>query len=435
VSTRLSIEEVPGTALTPPEPPVVETTAPGGSRPRVTGVDVARGLALLGMIAMHVLDDVGDNGPTATGLLASGRSAATFAVLAGVSVAFLSGGRTLLYGRARAAAAAGLAVRALVIGTIGLLLGFAHSGIALILVFYAALFVLAIPLLGLGARALALLAAAAAAVGPVVLVAAAGLGLPTSGTAEPTPVTLVTEPVGLLVQVLVTGDYPVVVYLAYLCAGMAIGRLDLTSVRLAWRLVAGGVAMAAAAQLASWVLLYPLGGMARLLGHADLSDGRSDAVNQLLWNPEQQGSWSYLALASPHAHTQLDLLNSTGSALVVLGVALLLTRIPAAQRLLGPLRAAGTMSLTLYSGHVLVIASGVLADWDVALYLFLVIGCLIFAVLWRRGHDQGPLEKLVGTLSGRVRRIVLAGGQAPVGSPGCEPTRHPVDRAHNLRVG
>jgi uncharacterized membrane protein YeiB len=384
----------------------------------VTGVDVARGLALLGMIAKHVLDDVGDDGPTTTGLLASGRSAALFAVVAGMSVAFLSGRRTVLHGRARAAAAAGLAVRALLIGTIGLLLGFAHSGVELILVFYAALFVLAIPLLGLGPRTLALLAAAVAAVGPVVLVATAGQGLPTSGTAEPTPVTLVTRPVGLLAQVLVTGDYPVVVYLSYLCAGMAIGRLDLTSVRLAWRLVAGGVAMAATAQLVSWVLLYPLGGMDRLLAHVDLSDGRADAVTELLWDPEQQGSsWSYLALASPHAHTQLDLLNSTGSALVVLGAALLLTRISAAQRVLGPLRAAGTMSLTLYSGHILVIASGLLGDWDVALFLFLVIGCLLFAILWRRGHDQGPLEKLVGTLSGRVRRAVLASGQAPVGSP------------------
>ena len=41
---------------------------------------------------------------------------------------------------------------------------------------------LAIPLLGLEPRALALMAAAVAAVGPVVLVATAGLELPTSGT-------------------------------------------------------------------------------------------------------------------------------------------------------------------------------------------------------------------------------------------------------------
>ena len=50
------------------------TVARGG---RVTGVDLARGLALFGMIAKHIFDDSTDTGPTATGLIASGRSAAT----------------------------------------------------------------------------------------------------------------------------------------------------------------------------------------------------------------------------------------------------------------------------------------------------------------------------------------------------------------------
>jgi uncharacterized membrane protein len=91
------------------------------SRPRVTGVDVARGLALLGMMAVHVFDTFDDGAPSASTVIAGGRSAATFALVAGVSVAFLSGGRSVVQGRARSAAAAGLAVRALVIGAIGLL--------------------------------------------------------------------------------------------------------------------------------------------------------------------------------------------------------------------------------------------------------------------------------------------------------------------------
>jgi uncharacterized membrane protein len=201
----------------------------------VTGVDLARGLALLGMMAKHVFDDVTGHGPTATGLIASGRAATTFALVAGVSIAFLSGGRRILHGRARTAAAAGLAVRALLIGTIGLLLGLAGSGIELILVYYAVFFLLTIPLLGLRPRTLALLSVAFAALGPVLLFATDGMNLPYSGTSEPTPITLATEPLALLVQTLVTGDYPAVVYMAFVCAGLAIGRLDLTS-----RRVAGG---------------------------------------------------------------------------------------------------------------------------------------------------------------------------------------------------
>jgi Heparan-alpha-glucosaminide N-acetyltransferase, catalytic len=63
------------------------------ARPRVLGVDVARGVALLGMMATHVFDEITDTGPTATAVVAAGRSAATFAFIAGLGVALLTGGR------------------------------------------------------------------------------------------------------------------------------------------------------------------------------------------------------------------------------------------------------------------------------------------------------------------------------------------------------
>ena len=74
-------------------------------------------------------------------------------------------------------------------------------------------FLLTIPLLGLRPRTLALLSVAFAALGPVLLFATDGMNLPDSGTSEPTPITLATEPLALLVQILVTGGYPAVVYI------------------------------------------------------------------------------------------------------------------------------------------------------------------------------------------------------------------------------
>jgi hypothetical protein len=51
-----------GTIPEPLGPPVL-ASASGGSGARVIGVDVARGLALLGMIAVHIFDTLhGDNG-------------------------------------------------------------------------------------------------------------------------------------------------------------------------------------------------------------------------------------------------------------------------------------------------------------------------------------------------------------------------------------
>ncbi|MGY2062520.1 heparan-alpha-glucosaminide N-acetyltransferase domain-containing protein, partial [Nocardia gipuzkoensis] len=62
------------------------------SAARLIGVDAARGLALIGMMAVHVLPDATDDGdPTWSFTLFGGRASALFAVLAGVSVALLTG--------------------------------------------------------------------------------------------------------------------------------------------------------------------------------------------------------------------------------------------------------------------------------------------------------------------------------------------------------
>jgi hypothetical protein len=379
-------------------------------KPRVIGVDVARGLALFGMMATHVFGTFNeDGGPTAAMVIAAGRSVATFVLVAGVSLALMSGGRTAVRGSDRTAVAAGLAVRALLIGAIGLTLGFFKQANEIygILPSYAVLFLLAIPLLGLRPLILAGIAAAVIALGPVLLVATAGAGLPYFGSeAEPNLGTLVHDPLVLLVQLLITGHYPVVVYLAYLCAGMAIGRLDLSSRRLAWWLLGGGLALAVTARIVAAVLLYPLGGLARLIAQGRMQDDPGLGAEILRWAPRQGSSWWYLAPPSPHSHTPVDLVHTLGSAMAVLGAALLLTRVPAVARVLWPVAVAGSMVLTLYSAHLLLLATDVLQDDLVLLYVLMVVGALAFALPWRRRFRQGPLEWLVAVVAGRARRMV-----------------------------
>src|SRR6478672_13847572 len=111
--------------------PVLPQVAPG----RIVGVDVARALALIGMMATHMLP--GFDGVEGTHVpwpqqVAGGRASALFAVRAGVSVALVSGRTTPLRGRARAAVSARLVARAGCIGALGLLLGLVPSGIAVI---------------------------------------------------------------------------------------------------------------------------------------------------------------------------------------------------------------------------------------------------------------------------------------------------------------
>ncbi|HEV2798554.1 MAG TPA: heparan-alpha-glucosaminide N-acetyltransferase domain-containing protein, partial [Nocardioides sp.] len=116
----------------------------GTSAGRLVGLDVARCVALLGMVATHVLDERTASGDLGTAQwLAGGRASALFAVLAGVSLALMT--REPLHGRPLALRTLGIAGRALLIGALGLLLGTLDTGIAIILTYYAVLFVLGLP--------------------------------------------------------------------------------------------------------------------------------------------------------------------------------------------------------------------------------------------------------------------------------------------------
>lgn len=390
--------------------------APGAppGRSRVPGVDVARGVALFGMMATHVLATFDDSGPTTATVVAGGRSAGTFALLAGVSIAFMSGGRQGVHGAARTATSAGLAVRALLIGAIGLLLAVADTDVDVILPAYALAFLLVVPLLGRRPQVLGLIAAALITLGPVLLVALARAGLPYSD-ANPTATQLVGDPLGLLLGLFVTGEYPVLLYLGLVCAGLAVGRLDLGSRLVAGWLLAGGIALAVVSRLVSLVLLHPLGGLDRLVAQGGFETEEASPAMTLLWQPEQGSSWWYLALSGPHAHTSLDMVHVLGSAAAVVGACLLLTRIPPLRRLLWPLQAAGAMTLTLYSAHILVLGTGALEDSPGALFLLMVVCSSAFAVRWRRWQDQGPLERVVAAAANSTRRAVLTRSGPPAG--------------------
>ncbi|MCH6170585.1 heparan-alpha-glucosaminide N-acetyltransferase domain-containing protein [Pseudonocardia alaniniphila] len=374
---------------------------------RIEGVDLARGLALLGMIATHVFDAVDDNGaPTAATIVAAGRSAASFAMIAGVSLALISGRQRPLEGRDLSAMRTGILVRAIVIGAIGLAIGFSDD-VDIILPYYAVLFLLAIPLLRLQPRMLVRIAIALAIIAPLLNTAMIFAGLPRPDD-NPTFATLFTDPVGLFQVLFLTGYYPVLAYLAYICVGLAIGRCDLTSALVARRLLFGGIALVVLAWAIALPLLYGLGGIHTLSGLGDF-DG-DPASSYLLWDGDDLtpiSSWWWLALPASHSTSWIDMINTIGSAMAVIGGSLLLVRVPLIARLLRPITVAGTMALTIYTAHVLVLATGVLDDEAGLLYLVLIVGACVFALLWRRFLGQGPLERLVAELSGRARRAVL----------------------------
>ena len=348
------------------------------------------------MAAVHVLPATDPDGsPSLPDLIASGRSAALFAVLAGVGLALAFDRRASV---PRSAAA--VVVRAVLIGAVGLALGMLQSGVAVILAYYAVFFVLALPWLRAGPRTLAAAAAAVAVVLPVVSFAVRD-DLPPRDRASPVFADLA-EPGQLLSELLFTGYYPAAVWLAYLLTGLAVGRLALQRTRTAVRLVGVGAALAVGAVAVSALLLGPLGGYDRL---ADVvrPDG-AQSVQQVVdaarfGNVPTTSPW-WLATDAPHTSTPLDMAHTTGTALLVVGLALLLRG--RAVLLLRPLSAAGSMPLSLYTAHVVVLGTTE-SDHPERYYLVQVAVGLVVAVLWRRFVGRGPLEKVLALVTGPLR--------------------------------
>ena len=356
---------------------------------RLLGVDAARAIALIGMMAVHLLPGTDPDGSASTAyLIASGRASALFAVLAGVGLALANGGIRPPSGSARLTAAAGIVGRALLILLLGLFLGDLDSGVAVILVNYAFLFLIASAFIGLSARSLGVTAFMWAVLAPVISfwlrsgLSDSSFGVP--GFNE------LGDPAGFLREILLTGYYPVFPWIAYLLAGMAAGRSDIRSPRVAARLVGVGVGLAAASKVISALLLR------------SFAPGLPEPVQFFGTTPTD--TWWYLAMATPHSATTLDLLHTTGTSLVVLGGCLLVAA--AGRYALVWLAAAGGMTLTLYTAHVLALATGWGLEDRPTLLVWHVVAAIVIGLVWRTFVGRGPLETLAASLAESFKKAI-----------------------------
>lgn len=362
---------------------------------RIVGLDVARCIALIGMIATHVLVPVDDTGVTFVQQLAGGRASALFAVLAGVSLALMSGGPSPLRGREQQAVSGGLVVRALLVAGIGMAIGGLPTGIAVILTYYGLLFLLGIPFLGLRARSLALLSGVCLLVVPP-LSQLLRPQLPDPSYASPN-VDMIGNPWQLLTELTFTGYYPVVPWMAYLLAGMAIGRLDLSRSRAALDLLVAGALLATSGWFLSNALLDRPGVMRTLARTYDgprEADSLTELLDHGLAGVTPMGSWWWLAVRAPHSGTSFDLAHTIGSAVVAISVCMLLARL--APRAMAVLFGAGAMTLTLYTAHVIMRIPEIWPGDSLEVYQRHVVFALSVGALFRLRGIRGPLETVVG---------------------------------------
>lgn len=340
---------------------------------RIGGVDLARGLAVLGMFAAHLLwitepFDVLDPGTWVA--VVSGRSSILFATLAGVSIGLVTGARSPLAGVAMKTARGRLAVRAGLLWVLGILLIATGVPVFVILPAYALMFLLALPLTSLPARVLLPLAAVLALTMPFVQIVLDALPFWSSPIGEPVSLGL-------------GWHYPFTTWIAFVVAGLGVARAGVTRLRVqVWLVLAGAV----------------LAAIGYGLGAATGSDPGAEAASYLgaLWT------------VRPHSTGLLEVIGSGGFALAVLGVCLLACRTVLAWVVL-PLRAVGAMPLTAYTLQLVVWAAvagavlprvGDLAGFR-ALEPFwpLTLGTIVLCSAWALLVGRGPLETVLDAAS------------------------------------
>lgn len=410
-----------------PRPRVVARIRAFGRPPRIMGIDVARGLALLGMMAAHMAQPPVLNwaDPSTWGGVVSGRSAILFAVLAGVSIALTNGRRTIPSPSELPRLRLRLLGRSAAIFLIGVTLELLNTGVAVILGVYSLLFVAAIPFLRFRVRDLLIAAGCFAVGGPFLLAVLDVLSLNAQGPS---------------VNLALFGVYPLPVWMALLLLGMAIGRLRVDSTRVAvWTLVAG-IGLAAVGYLGGAAVAGTMGlGQgtdSSLSGNGGSEDfetvpgeqvdargmecyeepgawiscvasgdagsapsGMSDGYLESLasMDPGQQILSSSLAVWE-HSGGVFEIVGSGGFALAVIGACLLLAR--PLRWLLIPIAALGSMPLSSYAAHLvvyLVLAGQPLAPFPggVATWAWVSAGLVAAATVWAFTMGRGPLERLV----------------------------------------
>jgi len=344
----------------------------GGSGGRISGLDLARAAALIGMFAAHV-GDAGTRGPSKAGWhwlwVADGRPSALFAVLAGVTI-------SLLVSR-DAAGPAHAAVRIGVRGAVLVLAGYALDALGtpvdVILTNLGLMFIIVLPAIRWRPSALAVVGVAVMVVG--------GLQWPhVMGVWDGIPIA----------EKFTSINYPAMAWTGYLLVGMAVGRLRLRDKDVQRRLMWVGTLVAGAAY-----------GSGVLRG--------ASAPWKPLWFAERlRESWFSIA---PHSNTPLELLGNTGVALLVIGVCLWISR-PRAWLL--PALAFGSMSLTMYTAHLLVIVAVgtpmVSAPSNTAL-VAMTASLMALATAWRLALGVGPLERALTWISTAVADLAVRGAR------------------------
>ena len=351
---------------------------------RISGYDLARALAVFGMVLVNfkVVMCMGDPALHATWLgravgMLDGRAAATFVVLAGVGIS-LGSARQLAGADAagRKLARIRLWKRAAFLFVVGLL--YIPIWPADILHFYGVYIAVAALLLNVASRRLVGLALALVSAHALLLLT---LDYERGWNFETLSYVDFWEPAGMLRHLLFNGFHPVIPWLAFLLFGMVLGRLNMRERSTRARVFLAGAGAAIVAQATSWMLIGSLGDA--------LSGQELEDLSAVFGTDPMPPMPLYMFAAGGTACASIALCVELGERF---GTALWLRS----------LVSVGQLALTLYVAHV-VLGMGLLGaagrlehqslPFAVGMAFVFCAVATLFAILWRKRFARGPLEE------------------------------------------
>ncbi len=382
------------------------TGSPAGGSGRLAGVDAVRGLAVLGMFAVHVGPGPEPEGAGYLLVAADGRAPALFTLLAGFSLVLAQRGQDpARLPEGWASRWRPLLIRCAVLAVLGLGLASLWPGILVILAFFAVYFLAAESFTRLSTPVLTAVAGVSVVAGPLLsFLLGPVFGYEASGRGLVPEAADLTSWPGLgavLLELLLTGAYPLATYFPYVLAGMALARLcDVRVGTVALRMAVWGTAAALAGYGSAWLASHVFGARQRLLEsiavHHPQAMAAADPVREVLqgqYGAVPSTSWDWLLVADPYSQTPLETLGNAGVGCALIGLCALAARHGVGARLLRPLTLLGAMALSAYVVHALVLAGPAhgAASWSA--WIAFSSAALALTWGWQRIWADSPLRR------------------------------------------
>jgi uncharacterized membrane protein YeiB len=365
---------------------------------RLAGLDIARFLAFVGMVLVNfkVATNASVDAATPSWLasmhpLLEGRAAALFVLLAGLGIG-LGVQKALIKGLSEADIRKKQAKRGLILFAFGLLNLVIFD--ADILHFYGIYFLFACIVLAGSRKMLLALAFAIIVFSPALHFI---LDYETGWDWQTLQYHGLWSFDGFIRNTFYNGFHPVFPWISFLLFGMALAQLNLASATVRLRIAGAGLALMLAgalfAQMGRDIIALP-------------EVARDRELIELI---------EALMSSAPLPPSPIYMISASGIALVALVLCLWLGDWFGKQAWMKPILTTGQQALTLYIAHI-IIGMGIMEamGWiaiagseidpptldQVSLYsAIFLIGCMVYAVIWRHYLGAGPLERLLRKLS------------------------------------